>query len=212
VPWLLQVVRNSQSSLLIRALAVVMTRGLHACGETSCTQLAYSMALRIGWQSAAVICLCLIAAPNLLLVVLQIFCQRRMADSLERSLDAGWKNQKHWAQQHEEDGEDSMHGGHGARAWAVGDTCSSLSASRNSGQCWWKGQAAPRREKEHTPVMRYRKNLFFRSAVKIPTLGSGSAYDGWGHCLHPALPPAANEEEGGVDGNQGGWGLELHED
>jgi hypothetical protein len=41
-----QVANNARSSLFLRALSKVLERSMHLCGDTSCMDLAYSMAFR----------------------------------------------------------------------------------------------------------------------------------------------------------------------
>jgi hypothetical protein len=70
----------------MRALGAVMERSMHLCGKSPCGELAYSMVLRLGWQSAALLGLCMIAAPNVVLVWLQILGRKAVTDRLELSL------------------------------------------------------------------------------------------------------------------------------
>jgi hypothetical protein len=42
---------------------------MHLCGQSSCTELAYSLAFRIGWQAAALVVALLLLAPNLLVAI-----------------------------------------------------------------------------------------------------------------------------------------------
>ena len=162
-----QVVNNAKSSLLVKALGKVTGKALHMCGDVSCMQLGYAAILRLGWQSAALLGLCLIAAPNIVLVVLQCMWQRRMACRLEHSMDSA--------------GKQSVHG------FSEGDeSCTSLSVAHGQGFSNFGHSHSP--FQAHTPVMRYRKSLFFNRAVELPSApalygmsAASNAEQGWLH-------------------------------
>lgn len=46
-------------------------QGINPCGKTTCLELVYAAIFRMGWQAAAVVALLLIAAPNLVLALIQ---------------------------------------------------------------------------------------------------------------------------------------------
>ena len=72
-----QVTNNARSNLFLRALSNVLENSsLRLCGNSSCLDLAYAMVFRLGWQTAIVLVLLLIAAPNLLFLLLRSMLER----------------------------------------------------------------------------------------------------------------------------------------
>lgn len=70
-----EVARNARSSLLLTALNKVASQ-THACGSTSCVEMAFSLFSRLGWQMGIVILLLMVAAPNFVYGML-LHVQRR---------------------------------------------------------------------------------------------------------------------------------------
>jgi hypothetical protein len=72
-----QVTNNARSNLFLRALSNVLENSsLRLWGNSSCLDLAYAMVFRLGWQTAIVLVLLLIAAPNLLFLLLRSMLER----------------------------------------------------------------------------------------------------------------------------------------
>jgi hypothetical protein len=74
---------NARSSLFLRALSKVLEKSIHQCGSSSCADLLYSAAFRLGWQATLLLIVVLMLAPNLIFLVLRNIGHQRIA-RLER--------------------------------------------------------------------------------------------------------------------------------
>jgi hypothetical protein len=80
-----QVANNARSNLLLWALSKVLKRSVHLCGDTSCVDLAYTIAFRLGWHAVIVAAVLAVLAPNLLFMLIRSLSQRRVV-SIERAV------------------------------------------------------------------------------------------------------------------------------
>jgi hypothetical protein len=78
-----QVENNARSSLFLRALSKVLEKSIHPCGSSSCVDLLYSAAYRLGWQATFLVAVVLMLAPNLIFLLIRNIGHRRIA-RLER--------------------------------------------------------------------------------------------------------------------------------
>ena len=85
-----QVSNNARANLLLRALSRVMEQSMHLCGSMSCMDAAYSLAFRMGWHAVVLGAVLLVAAPNLLLILVQSLCHRKRTESMEQQLVSSW--------------------------------------------------------------------------------------------------------------------------
>ena len=86
-----QVSNNARSSPFLRALNKVALQSMHLCGSMSCTDLASSIAFRLGWNAVVVGIVLLIAAPNILLMVFRSlfqYCDKLATSNSVGNLDA----------------------------------------------------------------------------------------------------------------------------
>jgi hypothetical protein len=74
---------NARSSLFLRALSKVLEKSIHPCGSSSCVDLLYSAAYRLGWQATFLVAVVLMLAPNLIFLLIRNLGHRRIA-RLER--------------------------------------------------------------------------------------------------------------------------------
>lgn len=190
-----QVRDNARANLWIRAMGKVALKGLNLCGrETSCTDLAYRIASRIGWQATAAASLLLLAAPNLIVGATYAFLQLAAAVFCSSSgggrKDAGMHASVEIAKKHacRDDRTDACNALSTSYALARRSSSSSSPAPPpgKQGHCipmagygTSMGDAytctftnggyggSSRTVEEYSPVMRLRKKLFFNDAISM---------------------------------------------
>ena len=94
-----EVENNARASLLLRALSKVMERSMHICGNVSCTEAIYTLGFRMGWHAVIIGIVLLIAAPNILLMVLRSIWNSKVSTVFAvHSTRLGWWSSSGWGQ------------------------------------------------------------------------------------------------------------------
>lgn len=80
-----EVATNARASLFLKALHKVAST-THLCGSASCMESAYTFAVRLGWQSALLLALIMVVAPNFVFSLIRHVHQQRLMRIKEDSM------------------------------------------------------------------------------------------------------------------------------
>ena len=167
-----QVSNNARANLFLKALSSVADQGISLCGQkTTCLELAYAAIFRMGWQAAAVLALLLVAAPNLVLALLNTVmsashCRDQAATPFLDAAEEGrqimqlQRAQKRWSQPAWQmlSASSSSY----APGSAAGDPHHVIDLQRAAGE-----GGGMKWQVQYSPVLRMRKSAFFNQPLQM---------------------------------------------